>query len=721
MSTQLYRMGHFAARRPWVVIGSWIAVFLVLIAATSAFGKELEDSMEVPGLDSQHAIDLLSAAQSDSAGLTAQVVAAPIDDGATFASPDEQAALNELRSDLTTLPGVVGASEPIVSPNGDVALIWLQYPVTEESGPADLDALKAFGVDAREDSPLQIEMGGELFFTFEEAPTELGEMLGLVAAGVILLVAFGSVIAMGLPIGMALFGLALGVTSMGLITYVIDIPSWAPEMAAMIGLGVGIDYALFILTRHREYLAEGLAVDEAAGRALATAGQSVLFAGGTVMISVLGLAIAGLPFMTAAAVATSVVVGVMVLSSLTLLPAFLGLAGHRLDRSWFRRRSNVAGTTVGARWRRWGEHVTRNAWAYAIGVTAVLVLLTAPILSLRLGFPDEGTYPESRTERRAYDLVAEGFGPGINGPLLVAIDISEDASIVEPLRDAIARDAGIAGLTSPNVDAEAGVASIVAYPATAPQDDATVETIDRLRADVFPAVLAQSEATAHIGGSTASIADMGAQVRDRLPWFIAAVVGLSFLLLVVLFRSILVPLKAAILNLLSIGAAYGMLVAVFQWGWGMDLIGLEATIPVISFLPLFMFAVLFGLSMDYEVFLLSRIREEYAATGDNDESVIRGIASTARVITSAALIMVSVFLGFALGDDPTIKMMGLGLATAIFVDATVVRMILVPATMKLLGDANWWLPAWLDRLLPMIDIDGQDVAVDEEARVSVLA
>jgi len=713
-------MGRFAAQRPWVVIGAWVAVFLVVIAATASVGKELEDSMEVPGLDSQHAIDLLAAAQSDSAGLTAQVVAAPIDIDATFESASESAALSDLRVGLAAIPGVVSASDPVVSPEGDVALIWVQYPVIEESGPADLEALKAFGEEAREASLLQVEMGGELFFTFEEAPTGVGEMLGLVAAGVILLVAFGSIIAMGLPIGMALFGLALGVTSMGLITYVIDIPSWAPQMAAMIGLGVGIDYALFILTRHREYLAEGLSVNESAGRALATAGQSVVFAGGTVMISVLGLAIAGLPFMTAAAVATSVVVGVMVLSSLTLLPAFLGLAGHRLDHRRVGRRSSRHDTAVGTRWRRWGEHVSKHAWPYAIGVTAILLALTAPVLALRLGFPDEGTYPETRTERRAYDLVAEGFGPGSNGPLLVAIDISDDASVVKPLAAAIAHDPGIAGVAPPAVDSTAGVATIVAFPVTAPQDDATVATIDRLRADVLPSVLSQSDAVAHVGGATASFADMGEQVSARLPYFIAAVVGLSFLLLVVLFRSILVPLKAAILNLLSIGAAYGVLVVVFQWGWGMDLIGLEATIPVISFLPLFMFAVLFGLSMDYEVFLLSRIREEYLRTGDNDESVIRGIASTARVITSAALIMVAVFLGFALGDDPTIKMMGVGLATAIFVDATVVRMILVPATMKLLGDANWWLPGWLDRLLPKIDIDGQDAMEEDSDREPVL-
>ena len=303
--------------------------------------------------------------------------------------------------------------------------------------------------------------------------------------------------------------------------------------------------------------------------------------------------------------------------------------------------------------------------------------------------------------------MAEGFGPGINGPLIIAIDISEDASVVDPLLGAIAADAGIAVVASPDVSAEAGVATLFAFPTTAPQDDATLETIKRLRADVLPPILEASPAEAHIGGSTASFADIGDQVNARLPLFIAAVIVLSFLLLTLLFRSLLVPLKAALLNLLSIGAAYGVLVMVFQWGWGKSLIGLESTVPIVSFIPMFMFAILFGLSMDYEVFLLSRVREEYLSTGDNDASVIHGIASTARVITSAALIMISVFLGFVLGDDPTIKMFGLGLATAIFVDATIVRVVLVPATMKLMGDANWWIPAWLDRILPTIDIEGE--------------
>jgi putative drug exporter of the RND superfamily len=320
------------------------------------------------------------------------------------------------------------------------------------------------------------------------------------------------------------------------------------------------------------------------------------------------------------------------------------------------------------------------------------VMLAAPVAALRLGVPDDGTLPHSRTERRAYDLVAGAFGAGTNGPLLIAVDLNGDASAVEPLGAAIASDPGIASVGPPTLDLVAGIAAIVAIPATPPQDASTRETVERLRADVFPAALAGTSVTAHVGGQTANFSDLSDRVQDRLPWFVATVVLLSMVLLTFVFRSVVVAVKAAILNLLSIGAAYGVLVMVFQWGWGGSLIGLEASVPIVSFIPMLMFAIVFGLSMDYEVFLLSRVREHYDATGDNDAAVVHGLASTARVITSAALIMVSVFVGFAFGDDPTVKMLGLGLASAIFVDATLVRMVLVPAAMTLMGDANWWVP-----------------------------
>ena len=723
MSHVLYRLGRLAARRPWRVMGAWLLVSVLVIGASSAVGRELDDTVEVPGLDSQEATELLSGAHSDEAGLTAYVVATPRDGGRTFFdSADARAGLAEVRSALAALPNVLGTTDPAgaladgrdaavangtVSADGRVALLRVQYPIREELSGADLERLKAVGAAARPDSPLRIEMGGDLFFAFEEPETGTGEIVGLVAAVLILLLAFGSVIAMGLPIGMAIFGLALSVSSMSLLMHLVELPSWATEIGTMVGLGVGIDYALFLVTRHREFLARGMTVEESAGRAVATAGQAVVFAGGTVVIAILGLAVAGIPFVTNGGLAISVIVLTMVVASITLLPAFLGLAGHRINGRRARRRAAAHPPALTSNWERWGAHVSGHAAVYAIGVTVLLLALTAPVLALRLGFPDEGTLPGSRTERRAYDLVADGFGPGTNSPLLIAVETAGDEGVVEPLRAAIEADPGIAAVAPATIDSGAGVATLAAFPTTSPQDAATLATIKRLRSDVFPPVLAGSPARAHVGGATATWGDMGDRVKERLPLFILAVTLLSFVLLMVVFRSVLVPLKAAALNLLSIGAAYGVMVMVFQWGWGMGLIGLEATVPIIPFIPMFMFAIVFGLSMDYEVFLLSRVREEYLATGDNDRSVIHGISSTARVITSAALIMISVFLAFALGDDPSTKMFGIGLATAVFVDATIVRMVLVPATMKLMGDANWWIPGWLDRLLPAIDIDGE--------------
>jgi RND superfamily putative drug exporter len=589
-----------------------------------------------------------------------------------------------------------------VSADGRVAVLRLHYPVIEELSPADLENLKAVVAEAREGSPLRIEMGGDLFFAFEEAEAGIGELLGLAVAAGILLLAFGSLVAMGLPIASALLGLVIGIAALSLVTHLVDVPTWAPVIGTMVGLGVGIDYALFLVTRHREHLASGMPVEESVGRAVATAGRAVICAGGTVVVAILGLAVAGVPFVTAGGVAVSVIVLVMVAVSVTLVPALIGLAGPRIGG---RRRGRVVppdAVVARSRWRQWGRHVTGHAGAYAVGGVVCLLALSAPVLSLRVGNPDDGTLPETRTERRAYDLVAAGFGPGTNGPLVVAVDAARDPQVRSTLHRAVRATEGIAAVSPPDtLDEEAGVTAFVAYPTTGPQDPATAETIERLRHDTLPGVLDGTTARAHVGGQTATFADVAGQVEKRLPYFVTAVVLLSFLLLTLVFRSAVVALKAALLNLLSIGAAYGVLVMVFQWGWGAGLIGLESTVPVISFIPLFMFAILFGLSMDYEVFLLSRVREEYDRTGDSDAAVVHGLASTARVITAGALIMVSVFLGFVASDDPFAKMFGVGLATAILVDATVVRMVLVPATMTLLGSRNWWLPAWLDRLLPV--------------------
>jgi putative drug exporter of the RND superfamily len=712
MSTPLYRLGHLAARRPWVVIGSWLVLTVVVVGASSAFGHRLKDSMQVPGLDSQQASELMAAAGATDAGLTAQVVVTPLDDDATFLdSAAARSALATLRSDAAALPHVLEVTEA-VSPDGRVALIRLQYPLVDELSAQDLSNLKAFGAEAEAGSPLRLEMGGDLFWAFEQPQPAVGELIGLLVAALILFVAFGSLIATALPLGTAVLGLAIGVSSMSLIANVIDIPSWAPVLGAMVGLGVGIDYALFIVTRHRDYLARGLPVAESVGTALATAGKPVVVAGGIVVVAILGLVVAGVPFMTAGGIAVSVVVLVMVAVSVTLLPAFLGLAGPRINRRGHHSARGGVDGSVNPGWSRWVRHVTRNPWPYAVGVTVLLLALAAPVVALRAGIPDDGALPESRTERRAYDLVAQGFGPGSNGPVVVAVDIVEDPTVVDPLVAAVKADPGIASVDAPELYADAGVAVIVAIPTTGPQDAATQATVERLRAEVLPSALSTSPARAHVGGQTANFADVGARVNERLPVLIAAVLTMSFILLMLVFRSVLVPLKAVVLNLLSIGAAYGVMVMVFQWGWAAGLIGLESTVPIVSFIPMFMFAILFGISMDYEVFLLSRVREEFVATGDNKRSIVRGISSTGRVITSAALIMISVFLAFVFGEDAATKMFGLGLATAIFVDATLVRMVLVPATMTLLGDANWWIPRTLDRRHPRLRHEAEDLPAD---------
>jgi putative drug exporter of the RND superfamily len=729
MSQSLYRLGRLSARRPWLVIGSWLVLTLVVVGASSTFGQRLKDSLQVPGLDSQQASELMAAAGAGDDGLTAQVVVTPLAADATFFdSAEARSALAQLQAGAAALPHVLRTTDPagalaagpqvavqrgVVSADGRVALIRLQYPLVDELSPEDLSNLKAFGADAAAGSPLRIEMGGDLYFAFEQAQPGLGELIGLLVAALILFIAFGSVIATALPLGTAVLGLAIGVSSMSLIANVIDIPSWAPVLGAMVGLGVGIDYALFIVTRHRNYLARGVPVEESVGSALATAGKPVVVAGGIVVVAILGLAVAGVPFMTAGGIAISVVVLVMVGVSVTLLPAFLGLAGHRINRRTHRPGRGSVEPPVSLGWSRWIRHVTRNPWPYAVGVTVLLLALAAPVLALRAGIPDDGALPAGRTERQAYDLLAQGFGPGSNGPVVVAVDMAGDPTVIDPLVEALSADPGIAAVGAPEVYADAGVAVVMAIPTTGPQDAATHETVERLRADVLPSVLAGSPAQAHVGGQTANFADVGARVNERLPVLIAAVLAMSFVLLMLVFRSVLVPLKAVALNLLSIGAAYGVMVMVFQWGWAGGLIGLESTVPIVSFIPMFMFAILFGLSMDYEVFLLSRVREEYVATRDNQTSIVNGIASTGRVITSAALIMISVFLAFVLGEDAATKMFGLGLATAIFVDATLVRMVLVPATMTLLGDANWWIPRALDRRLPSLRHDGEDLPSDQ--------
>jgi RND superfamily putative drug exporter len=724
MSAFLYRLGHWCARHPKRVVGAWVLVAIGLFAVNAGLGGETEEEFTVPGVESQAALDLLEERFPAQAGVQGRVVfhaeSGRIDQGANAEGVDTA---------LTRIAGgedIATVGEPVVSQDGQTAFADVSYLV-DPIAVAHFDAVDAALEPAR-DAGVQSEVSGDISEVAKKI--EGNDKVGLLVAAIVLVIAFGSVVAAGVPIGTALIGIAVGMSSVGILSAFTSVPEVAPMLGMMIGLGVGIDYALFVVTRHRQHLHEGMDPHGAAATANATAGQSVLFAGTTVVIAILGLVIAGLPAVTTMGMCVALIVIVSMLAAVTLLPAFLGWLGHRLDKLAIRRKrpsTREAHKTVSGRW---ADHVGRNPWKYALLSFAVLLALTIPVAGLRIGMADDGNAAKGNTEREAYDLLADGFGPGFNGPFQVVIDLESNtgATVLEDVATALAADEGIEAV-SPAVLNEAGdTAVLIATPTSSPQDEATASTLDRIRADVLPEAVADTGAVARVTGQTALEEDLSKRISERLVLFIAAVVLLSFLLLMIVFRSVLVPLKAAIMNLLSIGAAYGVIVAMFQWGWGKDLLGLEATIPVNPFVPMIMFAILFGLSMDYEVFLLSRVREEYVKNGDSHKSVVDGLASTARVITSAAIIMISVFLAFVGSEDATIKMFGLGLAVAVFLDATLVRMVLVPSTMSLMGGANWWLPKWLDRILPHLDLEatpeiattptGEEEADDEDELVA---
>ena len=740
MSRALHRLGRFAVRRRGLVLLLWLVAAATLWTGATTAGGGYSDDFRIPGVESQQALDVLVERFPEAAGGSAQVVVHATD--GDLDDPANARALADLVERLEDLPRVATVLDPaaigLVSEDRATAMARVQYTDDpRELGLEAYDQLEA-AVEPTREAGLQVELGGDLPQYAETPETGVAELLGVVGAIIILLVAFGSVLAMGLPLAIAAVGLGCSTAMILLAGLVFDIPAESGTLAAMIGMGVGIDYALFIVTRYRTELRAGLTVADAAGRAIATAGQAVVFAGGTVVIAISGLALAGIPAVTAMGFTSAVVVAVMVVASITLLPALFGFAGLRLEAAtlpWTRRREvdesewHERLARLGAptdvrpdRWQRWGRHVTAHPWRWLIGATLTLLVVAAPLLSMRLGQTDAGTNPPDTTTRKAYDLTAEAFGPGFNGLLLLSVELTGDEATDTAALEALAvglNDDPAVEVAAPAEINEAGDAAIMTVvPNAAPQDAATTELVHRLRDDVVPAAVEGTDVRVYVGGLTAVFIDLSDKVAARLPVFIAAVVGLSFLLLTAVFRSVLVPLKAALMNLLSIGAAYGVVVAVFQWGWGKSLIGLEETVPIVSFVPMFMFAVLFGLSMDYEVFLLSRIREEHLEGRDNRTSVITGISSTARVITSAALIMICVFSGFVLGPQPLVKMFGVGLATAVFVDATIVRVILVPATMRLMGEANWWMPRWLDRLLPNLDIEGTSGLPAPEMRPS---
>jgi putative drug exporter of the RND superfamily len=709
MSRLLYRLGGFSVRRRRFVLAAWILLAVVTGVVASALGGTPSEDFSMPGTESQAAVDLLKERFPDQSGSSVRaVVEAP--DGETLTADDP--ALLAYAERLAAVEGVLHVSDlNAQSVDGSIGFFEVQFSTDPmDMGPEVTEELEQAATPLADDG-FSAAFGGDIV---PEQSEPASEAIGFLAAIVVLLFAFGSVIAMGLPLITAVVGLAVGISGIGAASAILPISEVAPMLAMMIGLAVGIDYALFVVTRHRQFLAEGHTPEEAAARATATAGGAVLFAGATVVIAISGLAVAGIPMVTIMGLATAATVTIAVGVALTLLPAMLGFAGRKIDRFKVPGLKIRAEDNAHSASGRWARRVTDRPLPWLIGSLVLLGILIIPTFSLRMGFPDQGNDRPETTTRVAYDLLVEGFGPGFNGPLSVVVDLAdvpaaERDATTGRLLDAIGKTEGVAqafpGATSPEGD----VAMIMAFPATSPQSAETSNLIHTLRDDVIPAALGSDSGTsadAYVTGQAAFMIDMSDLLAGRLPIFIGAVILLSFLLLVAVFRSIVVPLKAAIANLLSIGAAYGVVVAVFQWGWLKDVIGLQETLPVVSFLPMMMFAILFGLSMDYEVFILARVREEYVRSGDPHESVVTGIATSARVITAAALIMITVFGASVLAIDPIMKMFGLGLATAVFIDATVVRMIFVPATMALLGARNWWLPAALDRRLPNLDIEG---------------
>jgi RND superfamily putative drug exporter len=711
----LQALARFCYRRRWRVLGAWVVLLVGLFALNSTFGGKFLDEFELPGSESQEAVDLLEEHGFDNrAGATGQVVfkADDVNDPAVRQGMEplfDEIAEITAPSDLVSPYSEEGAHQI----SEDETIAYAEINLSDR----DSDELVDIGEEARAavsdaDVPgTQVELGGDI--AFEQAEFS-SEVVGFIAAMIILLIAFGSLLAAGLPLVTAVFGIVTGIAIVGLAVNVIGMPSFSNQAVAMIGIGVGIDYALFIVTRYREGLHEGLTPECATMRAHDTAGRAVLFAGCTVIIAILGLFTIGLDMIRGLAVGISIGVLMTMLAALTLLPAVLGFVGPNIDRLGLphRRRAERAGHQ--SIWYRWSRVIQHRPWPALLISAAVLIVLAVPLFAIRLGFGDAGNQPTDTTVRRSYDLISEGFGPGANGLLLLAAETpggQTDLQALEALSADLNETDGVVFATEPIPNESGDAAIIQVQPTTSPQDKETGHLVNLLRDDVVPQAVGDSTADVKVGGATAAVVDFSRYTSDRLPWFIGAVLVLSFLLLMVVFRSLLVPLKAVIMNLLSVGAAYGILVAVFQWGWGSSLLGVGREGPIDAWIPMMLFAVIFGLSMDYEVFLLSRIREEYDRTHDNATAVANGLAATARVITAAAAIMFFVFMSFVLGSDRSLKMFGFGLAMAVLLDATVVRLVLVPATMELLGDRNWWLPRWLDRILPVVHVEAEEEVV----------
>jgi putative drug exporter of the RND superfamily len=722
----LERLARWCHRHRWRTVGLWIAALVGSIALMNVAGGAYTSEFSLPGSESQEALDLLEEKFRARSGDAATIVFRA---DAGVADPAVRQTMEGVFAEAARLPHVLAVASPYgeagarqVSPDGRIGFADVQFDLGTGDIPLEVTQdLIALGDEARRPG-LEVEFGGPPIAQAQFEPPGGAETVGFLAAIVILLVTFGSVLAMLLPLVTAGIGIGIGLSLILLFANFINVPNFTPQVASMIGIGVGIDYALFIVTRYRQHLHEGMDPERAVVLALTTSGRAVVFAGIIVVISFLGILLMGFPFVEGIAVGGAAAVLVTMLASITLLPAMIGFVGRNIDRLHIPRLRKVETSGRGSFWFRWSRVIQRRPWTTGLVGLAVLITLTIPLFSIRLGLADAGNDPEELTTRRAYDLLSEGFGPGFNGPLVLAAELSgpDDLQTLSTVAAAAGSVQGVQSVSPPipNDPSSPTAAIVTVYPTSSPQDEATEELVRRLRRDILPQATEGSGLRVLVGGFTAAGVDFSILSGDRLPLLIGAVIAVSFLLLMAVFRSLVVPIKAAIMNLLSIGAAYGVIVAVFQWGWLGDLVGIGKPGPFEAWAPMMLFTILFGLSMDYEIFLLSRIREEYLRTRDNELSVANGVATTGRVITAAAAIMIAVFLSFVLGFDiRQIKLVGLGLAVAVLVDATIVRMVLVPATMELLGNANWWFPRWLARIVPRLSVERDaDGVVDAEYR-----
>ena len=743
MTGALYGLARFCARRRILILTLWLLATVGLVAGSHYLGDSTNDNLALPGTGSQHATDTLSKSFPDQANGSSPIVLHVTSGKLTDSR--YSSAVNQAAADVAKAPDVASVVNPL-TPQGASALSKDQatgyLPVTLSVSPGALsvdDAQTIINAAAKpaQAAGIQVETGGQLGQKVSKPSTESSELIGIIAAMVILTLTFGTVVSMLMPILTAILGLAFTLSIIQILSHTMTVSTVAPTLATMIGLGVGIDYALFIVTRHFRGLKDGLGMRESIARAVATSGGAVAFAGGTVTIALVSLAVAGIPLVTTMGLMAAVAVVVAVLAALTLLPALLSITGPHINSLRVRGRHpdrHPATRPEQGLWARWAAGVASRPVVAALAALAILIPLAIPLLSLNLGQKDVAALSTSTTARRAYDLISENFGPGVNGPLIVAVSLgspaqpspggssssssgssgssSSDSRATDPRLQALQKDVsatpGVAAITPVQIDKAGTTAYFNAIAKTGPADQATANLVSNLRSSVIPSAEEGTNMSAYVGGTTAANVDLASEISSKLLLQILVVIALSFLLLMLAFRTVVIPLQAAVMNLLSIGAAYGVLTAIFQWGWLHSLIGLDGPVPIVSYVPLFMFAVLFGLSMDYEVFLVSQIKEHVEAGEDSKRSVVSGLVNSAVVITAAATIMVFVFGGFVLNGDPTVKQFGVGLAVAVILDATVVRCLLVPARMVMLGKVNWYLPRWLDRLLPHISIEGAE-------------